>query len=185
MANRRKGGHPTFLSKAKLRKIISEYLKGESVKSISNRYNIGKSSIRRAVIRFGYSPFNSSDARSTFKTKEQQTVLRTRYENGENSRALAVEFGVSPDSVIRAIRKAGGKVYRRARKYFRRGLRERQIKSTYGVVISDMEKLKRLQKGLCLWCFAPLPDEILDCAIDHVGGVKTRRDKNKSTRVVL
>lgn len=105
--------------------------------------------------------------------------FRRLYEGGKNIYEIGRMFSASPETVRRGIQAVGGKTFWRARKYFRDGKRERQIKSTYGIVVLEMEKLWHLQKGMCLWCRAPLSKNVLDCVIDHIGGLETRGDKTK------
>jgi Recombination endonuclease VII len=105
--------------------------------------------------------------------------FRRLYESGKNIYQIAILFEASPETVRRGIHAAGGKTFRRARKYFQDSQRERQIKQAYGASVQDLESLKKKQKGMCLWCFAPLPEDVLKCTVDHIGGRTTHGDRSK------
>lgn len=106
-------------------------------------------------------------------------AFRRLYEEGVDTYKIAARFGASVETVRRGIHAVGGETFRRPRKYMVNGKRERHIKSTYGITFLDMNMLWSQQKGMCLWCRAPLPKNVLDCVVDHIGGLETRGDRTK------
>ena|ERR1700719_601229 len=105
--------------------------------------------------------------------------FKLEYESGKNIYKIAEKYGVHPETVRQGIHKAGGKTLRRARKYFINANRERALKFLYGVSFEDVEYLWKKQKGMCLWCRAPLPKDVLKCVIDHIGGKQTFGQREK------
>jgi len=92
---------------------------------------------------------------------------------------IAKKYVSHPETVRQGIHKAGGITGRRARKYFHSTGRERQLMSSFGVSYSDMIRMYYIQNRRCLWCLAILPNDPLDCVVDHIGGRKTSGDRKK------
>jgi hypothetical protein len=109
------------------------------------------------------------------KHREQ---FRRLYEDGIDTYEIASRFGASVETVRRGIHAVGGKTFRRARKYFHNSSRERQLACSFGIVYEDMIWMKEKQKGFCLWCKAPLPADVLQCVVDHIGGRETRGQRS-------
>ena len=110
--------------------------------------------------------------------KEQRNAAwRAEYESGMNLPQIAKRHGLHQETVRQGILKSGGKPRRRARKYFHNSVRERQLKCAFGVVYDDMVHMRRKQRGLCLWCKAVLPVDVLKCVVDHFGGRDTFGDR--------
>lgn len=104
-------------------------------------------------------------------------TFRRLYEDGQNTYQISKAFGVSVEAVRKGILAVGGRPYRRARKYFHNSVRERQLKCAFGVVYGDMVWMHKKQRGLCLWCKAVLPGDVLKCVVDHFGGRDTFGDR--------
>ena len=105
--------------------------------------------------------------------------FRSEYESGKNIYQIAKIYKAWPETVRRGIHKAGGVTFRRPRKYFIEGTRERQLNYKYGLLFSDIEKIWRDQEGKCFWCEAPLSKNLLRCVVDHDNGKKTPNKKEK------
>lgn len=104
--------------------------------------------------------------------------FRRLYNSGVDTYKIAAQFETSVETVRRGIHTVGGKTFRRARKYFHDSNRERQIACTFGVLYEDMVWMYEKQRGFCLWCKAPLPLNVLQCVIDHIGGRATHGERS-------
>jgi hypothetical protein len=116
------------------------------------------------------------NAQNKFVKHREQ--FRSLYESGIDTYEIASRFGASVETVRRGIHAVGGKTFRRARKYFHNSSRERQLACAFGVLYNDMVWMWEKQKGFCLWCKAPLPIDVLQCVVDHIGGRKTHGQRS-------
>jgi Mor family transcriptional regulator len=163
------------------RKIRKQYESGKNTYKLAAEYGCRPNIINGAVRRAGGQLRSISECQRKF-TLEQCRRIREQYESGKNTLELAKLYRCAGLTIARAVRRAGGIVRTRgetARKYFRNRKREQTLFSRYELTAANMDYLYRIQKGLCLWCRAPLPEDSLKCFVDHIGGKVTLHNCSK------
>lgn len=153
-----------------------------STVELSKKYGVGHTAILKAIRRADGEVRDVRDCHRKF-TIEQSIKIKDEYVSGVPIFRLTKKYKCSDTAIRNAISFTGGKFrpqgYDR-RKFFRNPNRERNISCGYQLKVSDTDWMLERQKGLCLWCQAPLPGDSLLCTIDHIYRGKRKGLSNRN-----
>jgi len=171
-------GSMPFFSEIESRKAWNQYQRGLSTLALARLHGTGKKAIRNAILRSGgffrpaRTPFVFSITESRKLRREYETRIRP---DGRpiSFHQMGKERGVSGQTILAAVKRAGGKGKPRGATLQKHSSERFQIIfERYGWMEEEYWAAWRRQRGRCFWCSRRIPRNS-SCVVEHRGG-KTR-----------
>lgn len=159
------------------KRVVQRYTTDESTTlyTLADEFGCSITAIRTALDVHNIGRRGKSSARILSKADDKN--IARKYVWGASGCELAKEYGVNTNCIYSALGREGILI-QPARQYTRRPRRELSLWTNYRLLYEDMGFLRSRQNGKCLWCQALLPEDPLDCFVDHIGGSETRAERD-------